>query len=69
MTDKMHDVRSRLSAAVDRAKETCGEWREKAVTGAHATDRTIREHPYQSIGIAFAVGLLIGVLVNRRRSD
>jgi len=31
-----------------------------------ATDRVVREHPYQSIGVAFGVGLLIGVLINRR---
>ena len=28
--------------------------------------KTIREHPYESIGVAFGVGLLIGVLVGRR---
>ena len=39
---------------------------EKAVAGAQATDKVIREYPYQSIGIAFGIGLLIGVLVNRR---
>ncbi|MGO8928798.1 MAG: glycine zipper domain-containing protein [Limisphaerales bacterium] len=27
----------------------------------------VREHPYQAVGIAFAVGLLIGVLVARSR--
>jgi len=39
---------------------------EKTKEAAKATDRTIREHPYESIGIAFGVGLLIGVLVARR---
>ena len=33
---------------------------------ARATDRAIREHPYESIGIAFGVGVLIGVLINRK---
>ena len=35
---------------------------------AHHTraDKTIRDHPYQSIGGAFGVGLLIGVLVTRK---
>jgi ElaB/YqjD/DUF883 family membrane-anchored ribosome-binding protein len=31
-----------------------------------ATDRYIREYPYQSLGLAFGVGMLLGVLVNRR---
>ena len=44
-----------------------GVWREeKAREGARATDKVIREHPYQSIGLAFGLGLLIGVLVTRK---
>ena len=37
----------------------------RARNGAKVTDRAIREHPYEAIGIAFGVGMLIGVLVNR----
>ena len=39
---------------------------EKAVTGAKATDRVIRDHPYESLGVAFGIGVLIGVLINRK---
>jgi ElaB/YqjD/DUF883 family membrane-anchored ribosome-binding protein len=39
---------------------------EKTTAAAKATDRTIREHPYESIGIAFGLGLLVGVLVARK---
>ena len=39
---------------------------EKTIAVAKATDRTIREHPYESIGIAFGLGLLVGVLVARK---
>jgi ElaB/YqjD/DUF883 family membrane-anchored ribosome-binding protein len=39
---------------------------EKAVERGKAADRMIRDHPYQTIGVAFAVGLLIGVLARRR---
>src|SRR5438477_8765202 len=64
--DKMNDVRSRLAAALESAKATCHRLEEKAVAGAKATDRVIREHPYESIGIAFGAGLLIGVLAGRK---
>jgi ElaB/YqjD/DUF883 family membrane-anchored ribosome-binding protein len=64
--DKTHDLRQRLSRAVETAKETCQRLEQKAVQGAKATDKVIREHPYQSIGIVFAIGVLIGVLVSRR---
>lgn len=59
-------ARERLAAALGAANETRRKLQERALAGAHATDRVIREHPYQSIGIAFAIGILIGVLVNRK---
>ena len=64
--DKLGDLRDRLSAALESARDTCRRIEEKAVAGAKAADETIREHPYESIGVAFGVGLLIGVLVSRR---
>jgi|ERR1051325_6903585 ElaB/YqjD/DUF883 family membrane-anchored ribosome-binding protein len=64
--DKSHEMRERLSSALESAKATCHKLEEKAIAGARATDRTIREHPYQSMGVAFGVGLLIGVLVTRK---
>ncbi|HYG36863.1 MAG TPA: DUF883 domain-containing protein [Clostridia bacterium] len=59
-------ARERLAAALDIAKDTRRKLEERAKAGAQATDRVIREHPYQSIGVAFGVGMLLGVLLNRR---
>jgi len=64
--EKASELRQRLSAALDSAKATCRQVEEKAVAGAKVADKTIREYPYESIGVAFGVGLLIGVLVGRR---
>lgn len=64
--EKISEVRSRLAAAVESAKATCQRLEEKAVAAAKATDHAIRQHPYESIGIAFGLGLLIGVLVSRK---
>ena len=54
-------------------KDTLAKAREKArkletvlLSSARTTDRIMREYPYQTIGVAFGVGVLIGVLVNRR---
>ena len=57
--------KTELNAALGRMKASCGKLQVKAAASARQADRIIREHPYQSIGIAFGVGLLIGVLVNR----
>lgn len=64
--EKTRVAREKLASALEAAKETCACLEEKAVAGAKATDKAIREHPYESIGIAFGIGLLLGVLVNRR---
>ena len=64
--EKMSELRSRLSTALDSAKATCHRIEEKAVAGAKVADKAIREHPYESVGVAFGVGLLVGVLVGRR---
>ena len=37
-----------------------------AKAAAKRADTVIRDHPYESIGIAFGIGLLVGVLVKRK---
>ena len=61
-----HEIRMRLSSAIETAKATYRRLEEKAVAGAKATDKVIREHPYESLGVAFGLGLLVGVLVTRK---
>jgi ElaB/YqjD/DUF883 family membrane-anchored ribosome-binding protein len=59
-------ARERLTAALEAAKQTRVRLEQRARAGAQEADRVIREHPYQSIGIAFGVGMLLGILVNRK---
>ena len=66
--EKVRQARNRLAAALDSAKEIAGRVRNKVVEGAQAADKTVRDNPYQAIGIAFGVGALIGYLVARRCS-
>ena len=51
---------------VDELKTMIHRAEEKAVERAKAADKVIRDHPYQTIGIAFGLGLLIGVLARRK---
>ena len=64
--EKVKEVRIRLAAALESAKASYERAQDKTVQAAKAADHVIREHPYESIGIAFGIGLLIGVLVGRR---
>jgi ElaB/YqjD/DUF883 family membrane-anchored ribosome-binding protein len=59
-------AREKLAAAIEVARETQRRIQERALAGAQATDRMIRENPYQAIGIAFGIGLLVGVLAGRK---
>lgn len=64
--EKAAELRARLQASVNKAKETCKRLEDRAIAGAKAADRVIRAHPYESMGIALGFGLLLGVLINRR---
>ena len=57
--------KTELLAALERMKASCRKVESRAIIGAKRTDQLIRENPYQSNGIAFGIGLLLGVLVNR----
>lgn len=59
-------AREKLAAALEVAKETQRRLQEKAIASAKAADTFIRSNPYQSIGIAFGIGMLLGLLVSRR---
>jgi ElaB/YqjD/DUF883 family membrane-anchored ribosome-binding protein len=60
------DARERLKASLESAKESYGDLQEKAQAGVEAADAMVREHPYAAVGIAFGVGLVVGVLVARK---
>ena len=63
-----YDVWTRLHAALDQTRYSWERLRAKTSPAVKATDQTVREHPYQSAGVAFGVGLLIGVLAGRCRN-
>ena len=50
---------SELKTLVQRAEQ-------KAVERAKAADRAVRDHPYQTLGLALGLGILIGILARRK---
>lgn len=70
VSEKAKEARSRITAALERAKETCENMQDQTAESARAAarkaDTIIREHPYESLGIVFGIGLLIAVLVTRK---
>jgi ElaB/YqjD/DUF883 family membrane-anchored ribosome-binding protein len=65
--NEKRELRAKLDAAVEKAKAVCERLQEKTAAAAKTTDKAVREHPYQAVGIAFGLGMLIGVLVARCR--
>ena len=65
--DKAKAARSRLATTI--AKLTYEQVQEHGLSSAKAVarnaDEAVRQHPYESVGIAFGAGLLIGALLGR----
>lgn len=63
-------LRGRVRARMDQAKDELVHLQEVAVAKAQAigdaADEFVHENPWQSIGIAAGVGLVVGMLVSRR---
>ncbi len=64
--EKAHEVRERLADTLENAKAACRRAEDRAIDAAKSADKVIRDHPYQSIGIALGVGLLVGMLIAKR---
>ncbi|OGV45458.1 MAG: hypothetical protein A2X46_01075 [Lentisphaerae bacterium GWF2_57_35] len=64
--DEIQQVRRRLSSTLASGKEVSGRLYGKAAHAARTAGLAVREHPYQSIGVALAVSALMGTLWARR---
>ncbi len=58
--------KAELASALARVKSRGERIKHQALAGARATDRVIRRHPYQSLGVVFGLGFLLGALLKRR---
>ena len=68
-SEKTGALRAKLDTAVEKAKVAYERLEDKTVAAAKVADKTVREYPYQTIGIAFGLGVLIGVLATQSRRD
>jgi ElaB/YqjD/DUF883 family membrane-anchored ribosome-binding protein len=68
--DKATDLRTQVEAKLRSAKLRLQELQDDAIdsakAAARATDDYVRDNPWQSIGIAAAIGLLLGLVIGRR---
>ncbi len=64
--DKLEDLRQRLRAAADEGGELYERACASARRGAEQADQLVRSHPYESLGVALAAGVLLGYFISRR---
>ena len=68
--EKIQEVRARAEESLRQAKARLSSIEDEALRRARevadATDEYVRENPWQSVGIAAGVGLLLGLLLSRR---
>jgi ElaB/YqjD/DUF883 family membrane-anchored ribosome-binding protein len=68
--EKIQEVRARAEESLRQAKQRLSSIEDEALRRARevadATDEYVRENPWQSVGIAAGVGLLVGLLLARR---
>lgn len=68
--DRAAEVRERAAESVRAARDRLSgleqELVDRAKDAADDADRYVRRNPWQSVGIAAGVGLVIGVLLSRR---
>ena len=68
--DKMGDLRERITERLRDAKERLADAEaavvNKTKAAARATDDYVNESPWQAVGIAAGIGLLVGIIIGRR---
>ena len=60
------ESKTELEKTLARVKTRGERIKQQALAGARATDRIIRQHPYQSLGVIFGLGVLLGCLLRRK---
>jgi len=64
--EKVREARARLATSLESARHSFDHLQQQAAEKAKQADQVIRAHPYESVGAAFGVGVLLGVLLGRR---
>jgi ElaB/YqjD/DUF883 family membrane-anchored ribosome-binding protein len=67
MSEQAKSARAALTRQIETARVTCLQLQNKALEQARKADRTIREHPYHSVGVAFGLGVAVGVIATWKR--
>jgi ElaB/YqjD/DUF883 family membrane-anchored ribosome-binding protein len=68
----LDDIRAVVRDGQELLKTGLSGVKERALAGIQITDRALHESPYQPIGLAFGIGIIVGIVAAgmlTRRSD
>ena len=66
--DEIKELRDRITAALEHGKEIYNDVHDDVAGRVKSADQSVRENPYQVMGIALGVGALVGFLLSFRNS-
>ncbi len=65
-TDLRAQVETKLRTAKLKLQDMQDDAMDRAKATARATDEYVRDNPWQALGVAAALGVLVGLLIGRR---
>ncbi|MDH4470027.1 MAG: hypothetical protein QE493_03525 [Verrucomicrobiae bacterium] len=65
-SDMKHAACATYSSLADQTSEVANKWCERATELELELSEHVREKPLQALGVAFGVGLFLGILLNRK---
>jgi ElaB/YqjD/DUF883 family membrane-anchored ribosome-binding protein len=60
--ETVSEARARLERAIEGARRSCDRAQRRVKEGVKMADEVVHKHPYETVGVAFGVGLVIGAL-------
>ena len=60
----LDDIKTVVQDGEQLLKAGAVEAKQRAIAGAQSTDKMIRSHPYQTLGLLFGLGVLAGLLMS-----
>lgn len=56
------EARARLGRALEAARQSCDRAQRRMKERVKMVDEVVQNHPYETVGIAFGVGLVLGAM-------
>jgi ElaB/YqjD/DUF883 family membrane-anchored ribosome-binding protein len=63
--ERTREARAKLAGALVVTRETCNQIEDRLTKRLYAANNMIRERPFKMAGIAFGIGMVLGILLDR----